>query len=161
MRKLEVQRLGLLTTVQDWPGRAFRLGNRVLGNPEGAAGLKCRKTAAALRFPDDARICVTGAVAPVTLDGEPVPQWQSVTVPPGAAVDIGVVDGPDMRCCLLVAGGIYEPGYLGSTATFTLGRFDGHDGRPLRAEDVLTIGEDPAIGHRWQVASRWPSTSAS
>lgn len=185
MTTLEVMRPGMLTTVQDWPGRvgywhvgvppsgpmddlSFRIGNRVLGNPEGAAGLECTKAGPALRFPDGARICVTGAPVRVTLDGLPVPQWQSIRVPTGAVVDVGIVDGPGMRCYLLVAGALQEHEYLGSTATFTLGSFGGHDGRPVRAGDVLSVGEDPgpvsarparaaieeqpAIGHRWQVA---------
>ena len=74
---------GMLTTVQDWPGRigywqvgvppsgpmddlSFRLGNRVLGNPEGAAGLECTRGGPALRFPTAARVCVTGAPVSVT-----------------------------------------------------------------------------------------------
>lgn len=185
MNTIEVVRAGMLTTVQDWPGRvgywhvgvppsgpmddlSFRIGNRVLGNAEGAAGLECTKAGPALRFPGGARICVTGAPVPVTLDGRPVPQWQSVLVPAGGVVDIGIVDGPGMRCYLLVAGGLREDEYLGSTATFTLGTFGGHDGRPVRAGDVLIAGDDPgplsarparaaieeqpAIGHRWEVA---------
>ena len=82
MTAIEVVRPGMLTTVQDWPGRigywhvgvppsgpmddlSFRIGNRVLGNPEGAAGLECTRGGPALRFPDGGRVCVTGA--PVTL----------------------------------------------------------------------------------------------
>ncbi len=185
MNTVEVVRRGLLTTIQDWPGRvgywhvgvppsgpmddlSFRIGNRVLGNPEGAAGLECTKAGVALRFKNSARVCVTGAAAPVTLDGRPVAQWRSITVPAGGLLDIGVVDGPGMRCYLLIAGGFCEPEYLGSSATFTLGCFGGHDGRPLRDGDLLTFGADPgpasarparaaideqpAIGHRWQVA---------
>ena len=78
MRTIEVVRPGMLTTVQDWPGRvgywhigvppsgpmddlSFRIGNRVLGNAEGAAGLECTRGGPALRFPDGGRVCVTGA----------------------------------------------------------------------------------------------------
>ena len=111
MNTIEVVRPGMLTTVQDWPGRvgywhvgvppsgpmddlSFRIGNRVLGNPEGSAGLECTKAGPALRFPHGGRVCVTGAAAPVTLDGSPVPRWQSVTVPAGGVLDVGMVDGP-------------------------------------------------------------------
>ena len=75
---IEVVAPGMLTTVQDWPGRigywhigvppsgpmddlSFRIGNRVLGNPEGAAGLECTRGGPTLRFPDGGRVCVTGA----------------------------------------------------------------------------------------------------
>ncbi|MGJ6123639.1 5-oxoprolinase/urea amidolyase family protein [Mycolicibacterium sp. Y3] len=185
---IEVLRPGMLTTVQDWPGRvgywhigvppsgpmddlSFRIGNRVLGNDEGLPGLECTRGGPALRFPEGGRVCVTGAPAPVTLDGTPVPQWQSVTVPAGGVLDVGMLSGPGMRCYVLIAGGLVEPEYLGSTATFTLGTFGGHDGRPLREGDTLATGvdpgphqdwpdrdaraaieEQPSIGHRWEIA---------
>lgn len=185
---IEVLRPGMLTTVQDWPGRvgywhigvppsgpmddlSFRIGNRVLGNDEGLPGLECTRGGPALRFPEGGRVCVTGAPVPVTLDGTPVPQWQSVTVPAGGVLDVGMLSGPGMRCYVLIAGGLVEPEYLGSTATFTLGTFGGHDGRPLREGDTLATGvdpgphqdwpdrdaraaieEQPSIGHRWEIA---------
>jgi urea carboxylase len=185
MTAIEVVRPGMLTTVQDWPGRtgfwhvgvppsgpmddlSFRLGNRVLGNPQSAAGLECTRGGPALRFPDGARVCITGAPVSVTLNGAPVPQWQSITIPADGALDIAPMTGPGMRCYVLVAGGLQESEYLGSTATFTLGAFGGHGGRPLREGDVLTAGvdsgqrngrparvaidEQPSIGHRWEVA---------
>jgi urea carboxylase len=188
MSTIEVVRPGMLTTVQDWPGRvgfwhigvppsgpmddlSFRIGNRVLGNPEGVAGLECTRGGPALRFLDGARVCVAGAPVDVTVDGLAVPQWQSVNVPAGGVLDVGMLTGPGMRCYVLVAGGLVEPEYLGSTATFTLGAFGGHGGRPLRESDVLTVGTDPgphelwpdraaraaideqpSIGHRWEIA---------
>ncbi|CAN5577037.1 5-oxoprolinase/urea amidolyase family protein [soil metagenome] len=179
---------GMLTTVQDWPGRvgywhigvppsgpmddlSFRIGNRLLGNPEGAAGLECTRGGPTLSFPDGGRLCVTGAPVPITVDGSPVPQWQAISVPEGATVVVGGVTGPGMRCYVLFAGGLVEPEYLGSTSTFTLAAFGGHDGRGLRADDQLTVGADPgphelrperaaraaieeqpSIGHRWELA---------
>ncbi|ANW65532.1 urea amidolyase [Mycobacterium sp. djl-10] len=186
--KVDVVEPGMLTTVQDWPGRigywhigvppsgpmddlSFRLGNRLLGNPEGAPGLECTRGGPTLRFPDGARVCVTGAPTPVNLDGAAVPQWQSVTVPPGGTLSVGTVTGPGMRTYVLFAGGLVEPVYLDSTATFTMAAFGGHEGRALRAGDDLTIGvdpgpgelrseraaraaieEQPSIGHRWELA---------
>ena len=185
MTDIEVLRPGMLTTVQDWPGRvgywhvgvppsgpmddlSFRIGNRVLGNPEGIAGLECTRGGPALRFPTGGRVCVTGAPVAVNLGGVAIPQWQSVTVPAGGVLDVGMLTGPGMRCYVLLAGGLFEPEYLGSTATFTLGAFGGHQGRPLRAGDVLSAGADPgpltdrparaaieeqpSIGHRWEIA---------
>jgi len=188
MSTIEVVRPGMLTTVQDWPGRvgfwhigvppsgpmddlSFRIGNRVLGNPEGVAGLECTRGGPRLHFPDEARVCVTGAPVDVTVDGVAVAQWRSVTVPAGGVLDVGMLTGPGMRCYVLVAGGLIEPEYLGSTATFTLGTFGGHAGRPLREGDALAVGDDPgphelwpdraaraaieeqpSIGHRWEIA---------
>jgi urea carboxylase len=158
-----VDRPGMLATVQDWPGRvgywqigvppsgpmddlSFRLGNVAVGNPEGAPGLEFAMSGPALRFAADTVVCVTGAPVPVRVDGVAVPMWQPVTVSAGGLLDIGTVSGPGLRIYLLVQGGIDVPDYMGSGATFTLGRFGGHEGRVLQAGDVLTVG-DAAVNH--------------
>ena len=181
---IEVVSPGMFTTVQDWPGRvgywhvgvppsgpmddlSFRIGNQVLGNPEGAAGLECTKAGPALRFSNPAWVCVTGAAVPVRLDGAPVAQWQSVRIPAGGLLEIGVIAGPGMRCYVLIEGGVAAPEFLGSAATFTQGVFGGHHGRALRESDRLSAvglgGAPPAltrapsqiqpsIGRHWQLA---------
>ncbi|WP_082857186.1 5-oxoprolinase/urea amidolyase family protein [Nocardia nova] len=179
---IEVVRPGMLTTVQDWPGRvgywhvgvppsgpmddlSFRLGNRALGNDEGAAGLECTLAGPALRFRTATRVCVTGAPATVTVDGERVRQWRTVEVPAGGTLDIGAVQGPGMRTYVLFAGGLALPDYLGSAATFTLGRFGGGTGAALRDGDRLPLGEatgpigagvpmaeQPVLTRRWELA---------
>nr|WP_227834046.1 5-oxoprolinase/urea amidolyase family protein [Nocardia macrotermitis] len=180
--EIEVLRPGMLTTVQDWPGRvgfwhvgvppsgpmddlSFRLGNRALGNAEGAAGLECTLGGPALRFEREVRVCVTGAPAPVTVDGVPVPQWRTVRVPAGGVLDVGPVTGPGMRTYILFEGGLELPEYLGSTATFTLGGFGGGTGAALRAADRLPLDtatgtvtsgvptdDRPMLSHRWELA---------
>ena len=152
--RIEVERAGTLTTVQDWPGRqgswsigvppsgpmddrSLRLGNLALGNPEGAAGLECTASGPALRVRTDTLVCVTGAPVTVTVDGRPVAMWEPVIVAAGAVLDVGPCDGPGLRTYVLVAGGLDVPDYLGSRATFTLGGFGGHGGRALVVGDVL------------------------
>jgi urea carboxylase len=144
-------------TVQDWPGRvgywavgvppsgpmddlSFRLGNRVVGNPEGAAGLECEVHGPSLRFHRPAVVCLAGADMGALLDGEPVPRWAPVGVPPGAVLACGPVAAPGARGYVLVRGGVDVPPHLGSRSTFTLGGFGGHGGRPLRVGDVLRLG---------------------
>jgi urea carboxylase len=181
--RIEVLRAGTMTTVQDWPGRtglwqvgvppsgpmddrSFRLGNRVLGNPEGTPGLECTLQGPALRFTAGATICVTGADAPVTLDGAPVERYAPVRVPAGATLDVGTAGGRGLRVYVLVAGGLDVPAFLGSAATFTLGQFGGHGGRALRPGDVLVPGEAaaatgapilpgerPALAHAWRIGA--------
>jgi urea carboxylase len=143
---LEVLRPGTMTTVQDWPGRvgywhvgvppsgpmddrSFRLGNRALGNPEGAPGLECLLDGPTLRATAPVTVCVTGA--PVE-----VPMWEPIRLEPGEELALGKIAGPGLRTYVLVAGGLVAEPYLGSRATFTLGRF----GRPLRRGDVLQRG---------------------
>ncbi|KQR11873.1 urea carboxylase [Cellulomonas sp. Leaf334] len=154
--RIEVVRPGMLTTVQDWPGRtglwhvgippsgpmddlSFRLGNTALGNPEGAPGLECTMAGPELRFVTGATVMVTGAPATVALDDAPVPQWEPVEIPPGGVLAIGA-PAVGMRTYLLVRGGLDVPQVLGSAATFDLGRIGGTTGVPLRLGDQLAIG---------------------
>ncbi|MER7567361.1 5-oxoprolinase/urea amidolyase family protein [Streptomyces sp. NPDC097941] len=152
--RIEVVAAGTLTTVQDWPGRtgywqvgvppsgpmddlSFRLGNRALGNSEAAPGLECTLQGPSLRFTHPTTVCVTGAPAPVTVDGTPVAQWEPVTVPAGSVLEIGAPAEHGLRTYVLFTGGLDVPAFLGSASTFTLGRFGGHGGRALRTGDVL------------------------
>ncbi|MGW3107384.1 5-oxoprolinase/urea amidolyase family protein [Streptomyces sp. NPDC001100] len=179
--RIEIVAGGTLTTVQDWPGRtgywqvgvppcgpmddlSFRLGNRALGNDEGTPGLECTLQGPTLRFTHATTVCVTGAPAPVTVDGVPVPQWEPVTVPAGAVLEIGAPAEHGLRTYVLFAGGLDVPAFLGSASTFTLGRFGGHGGRALRTGDVLHGGavtggapvppaDRPVFGTVWDVAA--------
>ncbi|MFE0026221.1 urea carboxylase [Amycolatopsis sp. NPDC059021] len=158
--RIEVRRGGTMTTVQEWPGRtgfwhvgvppsgpmddrSFRLGNAALGNPEGAAGVECTVDGVTLRFSRATAICVTGAPAPVTLDGREIPLWTPIVVPAGSELDVGACTA-GLRSYVLVRGGVDVPAFLGSAATFTLGKFGGHGGRTLAAGDVLSPGPAPA-----------------
>ncbi|MET7681739.1 5-oxoprolinase/urea amidolyase family protein [Streptomyces sp. NPDC005423] len=177
--RVEVVSGGTLTTVQDWPGRtgywqvgvppcgpmddlSFRLGNRALGNHEGAPGLECTLQGPSLRFTHATTVCVTGAPASVTVDGGEAAAWEPVTVPAGAVLEIGAPTAAGLRTYVLFAGGLDVPAFLGSASTFTLGRFGGHGGRALRTGDVLhggtvAVGEPvpvadrPVFGTEWRV----------
>ena len=152
----EVLSAGTQTTVQDYQGRlgywavgvppsgpmddrALRLGNRLLGNPEGAAGLEITMSGPLLRFNTDAVVAVTGAPIPLTLDGVAQPMDTALFVPAGSTLALGTIAGAGARSYLTVRGGLQVPDYLGSKSTFTLGQFGGHGGRALRAGDVLHL----------------------
>lgn len=177
--RIEVVSAGTLTTVQDWPGRtgywqvgvppcgpmddlSFRLGNRALGNHEGAAGLECTLQGPSLKFSHATTVCVTGAPAPVTVDGSAVAQWEPVTVPAGAVLDIGAPQEHGLRTYVLFARGLDVPAFLGSASTFTLGRFGGHGGRALRTGDVLhgggraegrPVDDPPRFTRTWHIGA--------
>ncbi|WP_236206850.1 urea carboxylase [Pseudomonas tohonis] len=153
---VEVLGAGTQTTVQDYPGRlgywavgvppsgpmdsrALRLGNRLLGNAEGAAALEITMSGPTLRFNTDAVVAVTGAPIPLSLDGQPQPLNTALRVPAGATLTLGTIAGAGARSYLCLRGGLQLPDYLGSKSTFTLGQFGGHGGRALRAGDVLHL----------------------
>ncbi|WP_095158749.1 urea carboxylase [Pseudomonas sp. Irchel 3E13] len=152
----EVLAGGTLTSVQDFPGRlgywavgvppsgpmdsrALRHGNRLLGNPEGMAGLEITMSGPTLRFNCDAVVAVTGAALPVSLDGIEQPMDTALLIPAGSTLSLGAITGAGARSYLCLRGGLELPDYLGSKSTFTLGQFGGHAGRALRAGDVLHL----------------------
>ena len=152
---MEVLSPGTLTTVQDYPGRqghwdvgvppsgpfddwSFRLGNRLLGNPDEAAGLEITLNGPTLRFHRATQIVLAGAELPAILDGTAISGWQVIDVPAGATLTLGKA-AVGARAYLLVRGGIDCPRYLGSRSTFTLGQFGGHGGRALRSGDMLDL----------------------
>ena len=152
---VEVLDPGIFTTVQDYPGRlgywgvgvppsgpmddyAFRLANRIVGNPGEAAGLECTLAGPTVRFHHDSMVAVTGAPCPVELDGNAVPMWSPLPVAAGQTLMVGHVTA-GCRTYLAVRNGIDVPPYLGSRSTFVLGQFGGHAGRTLRAGDMLPI----------------------
>jgi urea carboxylase len=153
---IEVLQPGTMTTVQDWPGRegywdigvppsgpmdayALRIGNRIIGNPEGAAALEMTATGATLRFTCDALIALTGASMQARVDGEAIEFWKPVQITAGSVLALGPVEGGGQRSYLAVQGSFDLPDYMGSRSTFTLGKFGGHGGRALRVGDVLRL----------------------
>ncbi|MFT3830368.1 MAG: urea carboxylase [Opitutaceae bacterium] len=155
---LEVLDGGTQTTVQDYPGRlghwdvgvppsgpmdplAFRLANRLVGNPASAAGLEITLSGPTLRFNTAATVALTGAALAATLDGKPVAAWRALKVKAGQTLRLGALTGAGMRAYLAIRHGFDVPDYLGSKSTFTLGLFGGHAGRALRTGDVLRVND--------------------
>src|SRR5712692_2595449 len=99
MRVIQVQSPGLLTTVQDLGREGYgpmgvspsgaadpislRLGNRLVGNADGAAGLEMTLLGGTFVFPEGATLALTGSDFGATLDGAPVELWTSVEASPG------------------------------------------------------------------------------
>ncbi|HWJ35307.1 MAG TPA: urea carboxylase [Steroidobacteraceae bacterium] len=160
---LEVISGGTQTTVQDYPGRtgywnigvppsgpmddvSFRLVNRAVGNRPDAAALEITVSGPTLKFDADALICLGGATMAADIGGEPVPFWTPHAVRAGETLRIGGVTAAGCRAYLAVRGGFDVPEYLGSRATFTLGKFGGHGGRALQAGDILHVGRFEGSG---------------
>ncbi|MCW3013930.1 MAG: urea amidolyase related protein, partial [Solirubrobacterales bacterium] len=156
MTVIEVMSPGTQTTVQDWPGRvgyweagvppsgpmddrSFRIGNLLVGNPEGAAGLEVTLSGPRLRFAAETVVAVTGAPLAVTVDGEVVPQWAPVTVPAGAVLKLGAIRGVGLRAYVLVRGGLEGVVTLGSRAAFGPGALGAGGGGALSKDMTLTV----------------------
>jgi len=150
---------GLLTTVQDLgrPGYqrlgippsgpldrpAFVLANRLVGNPDGAAGLELTLRGPRLEARRACLVAVTGADMGLTINGQAAPGWTAVRLRPGDVVAFRMVTA-GCRAYLAVAGGLDLPPVLGSRSTYLRGRLGGLDGRPLQKGDALPVGAPPA-----------------
>ncbi|HSK83392.1 MAG TPA: biotin-dependent carboxyltransferase family protein [Rubrobacter sp.] len=153
---IRVQSPGLLTTVQD-TGRlgeyaigmppsgamdvfSYQVGNYIVGNEEGAAGLEMTYLGPELEFTEDAVIAITGAEMPPKINGEEAPTWEVVAVGAGDVLSFDYL-GSGARSYLAVAGGIDVPIFMHSRSTYTLIGLGGLEGRALQEGDELEVGE--------------------
>ena len=156
MAALKILRAGLFTTVQDcgrWgyqaegvpvsgamDGYSHRLANRVIGNPLDAATLEVTLMGPHVEFSDAAVFAVAGAHFQLTLNDSPVPMNHKVEAGPGSCLRFGErMRGA--RAYLAVAGGVDVARVLGSRSTHAVSRMGGHEGRALRAGDVLPVAD--------------------
>jgi antagonist of KipI len=155
MSAIQVQAPGLLTTVQDLGREGFgpigvspsgaadpislRLGNRLVGNVESAAGLEMTLLGGTFLCSEGAILALTGSDFAATLDGATVALGTSFEVAPGQTLRLGSTRS-GARSYLCVQGGIAVPPFLRSASTHILSGLGGFDGRPLREGDLLHIG---------------------
>ena len=155
---IRVRQPGLLSTVQD-TGRfgeyaigmppsgamdvfSYEVGNYLVGNEEGAAGLEITYFGPELEFTEAAVIAVTGAEMPPKINGEEAPTWEALEVGEGDVLSFDYLRN-GARSYLAVAGGIDVPVFMHSRSTYTLIGLGGHEGRALQEGDELEVGEAP------------------
>jgi KipI family sensor histidine kinase inhibitor len=129
--------------------RALVLGNRLLGNDPGSAGVEIALSGPRLRFGAAALAVLTGADLGAALDGTPLPCWQPFAIDPGQALAFTrpARPGSGLRAYLCLDGGVATSPVMDSRSTDLFGRIGGIGGRALRTGDVLPLGppaEDPA-----------------
>lgn len=153
MKTLLVLVTGMLATVQDLgrPGHAgiglarsgaadrtaFRLANRLVGNPESAPGIEVTFGGLVVRADAHCTVAVTGATCPLMVDGTPQPVNTVLHLPPGGESRLGAPSA-GLRSYVAVRGGIAVPTELGSAAT---DRMSGLGPPPLAPGTVLPVGE--------------------
>jgi len=157
---IEVLKPGLLTTVQDqgrWGYQAYGVGisgamdslalaagNLLVGNPEGAAGLEMTIQGPSLKFHGETWFAVTGADLAPRMDGSPLANWTVCRASPGAILSFGPRRS-GVRAYLAAGGGLDVPVIMDSRSTYLLGGFGGLEGRALKAQDRLRVGNGTAI----------------
>lgn len=158
---LLIHEAGPLTTIQDAgrPGylrmgipasgpmdrEAFLLANRLVGNPDGAAGFESTLVGPRVEFRDGRLVAITGAEMPVTLNGTEAPRWEAIRVRGGDVLRLGPAK-TGVRAYLAVSGGVDTPPALGSRATYLRGQLGGFHGRALKKGDVVPLGQSQGSG---------------
>ena len=160
-RRLDIISGGTQTTIQDARGRrgywhvgappsgafdtyTFRLLNRLLDNDIDEAGFEVAVQGPSFTVSCDTTIAWGGANTEFTCDGNLISPYQAYRVSAGSVLEMGALKTTGARAYIAFSGGLACPVYLGSRSTFTLGRFGGHNGRALRAGDVLNLGSEQA-----------------
>jgi len=164
-----VREPGLFTTVQDLGREGFgpmgvspsgaadavslRVGNRLVGNAQEAAGLEMTLLGGTFAFPDGAVVALAGSNFGATLDGKAAELWTSFEAKPGQALKLGPTQ-TGARCFLCVRGGIEVKAFLGSASTHILSGLGGFEGRALRKGDVLMIGATSGSARQRRLSAR-------
>jgi biotin-dependent carboxylase-like uncharacterized protein len=126
---------------------ALRLGNRLLGNPEDAAGVEVLVGGMSVRFLRATTFALTGAPAPTRLAGLAV--GHAAVHRAGTGQLLAMSPPPfGLWSYLTVGGGIDAPPTLASRSTDTL---SGIGPSPLRPGDLLSVGPRPRATSRCDV----------
>lgn len=153
---VEFVRPGSYTTIQDLPGRveaghgvplsgpadqlSFQLANIIVGNHRNTEGLEISLKGPKMVFHTAAIICLAGGPFSFKVNGQTVPMFSAIQIPPGSNVTIGKATGNCLRAYLAIKGGLPDVAtYLGlksCTPTLSLG---GHQGRTIADGDCLSI----------------------
>ncbi len=157
-----VQQPGLLSLLQD-RGRygahdmglttggpldftAFDWANRLLGNAVNATGLEISFGGLTLEAEVETSFVITGAEVPCKLNGDSIPQWQTLDIRAGERLEIGFAS-KGTRSYLAVSGGFDIDPSFGSSSTVVREKVGGIHGDKLQAGDRLPCATGKIESH--------------
>jgi antagonist of KipI len=153
---LRVIEKGLITTFQDL-GRygyqqfgvvvsgamdslALQLGNIVVGNKRGEAGMEITMIGPELVALTDMTIAITGGDLSPKINGKSAPLWKSIVIQEGDTITFGrPIQG--IRAYLTVSGGFQAPLIMGSKSTYIKAGI----GKPIEDGDILYSESDRIV----------------
>lgn len=156
MGKIKILNPGMMTTVQDL-GRsgyqqfgvsisgamdqvAARMANILVGNKENEGLLEATIMGPKIEFLDTCVIAVTGGDLQPAINNNPIDMNKSIKVNQGDILSFrGIKKG--CRSYIGFSGGVDVPVVMGSKSTFLKAKIGGFEGRVLKVNDILPIGE--------------------
>ncbi|MHB8190217.1 MAG: 5-oxoprolinase subunit C family protein [Ferrimicrobium sp.] len=151
-RQITVLRAGSLTLIEDGgraglghlavppsgalDTRSWRLANRLVGNEEDAAVLETTMNGVAFQVGSQCVAAITGALAPVTVDGRPAAWGIPLMLTTGQVLNVGLAIA-GVRSYVALSGGVDVSPIFSSRATDLL---SGLGPLPLFDGDVLPLG---------------------
>ena len=162
MNSFRIIEPGLSTTIQD-TGRLGLLGagitqggatdpfmmalaNTLVSNPPDAAVLELTLGALQLEVTGAFSVCLTGAPCDLAINGDPADMAGPHLVSTGDLITVGKCH-EGIYSFLAMSGGIDTPPVLGSRSTVVREGLGGLDGRRLRADDILMLGDSLDVDH--------------
>ena len=130
---------------------ALRAGNLLVGNAPNAAAIEMTLIGGTFEFESDTVVALTGSDF-----GAGVSLWTPTEIKAGTVLRCGPTRS-GARCYLAVRGGIAVPKVMGSASVHVM---TGVGGRPLRAGDLLPVGNE-VIRRPRQPATGVPAHSPS
>ncbi len=141
---------------------AHRIANLLVGNDDDAAALECTLGGVALQFDTTTLVALAGRDITASLDGTPIPAWRPFLAHPGQMLVLHT----GCRTTIAFAGGLDVPVVLDGRGTSLRAAFGGWEGRSLRRDDVLPLGEPTELGgrigrhleHRGRAVANWSAS---
>ena len=122
---------------------AFQIGNLLVGNRSGEAGLEITLNGPDLIFLGKAVVAVCGAPMECTLDGKRIDMWTRTPINAGQRLKIGKTTAGGCRSYLSIYGGFPTVAeWFGSKATSPGVAVGGYQGRQLSAGDLLGTAKE-------------------
>ena len=162
--ELIIRKSGMLTSVQDlgrWGYQssgvpvagamdlpALRIGNAMLGNPEGAAALEVTLLGPEIEVKGSGAAVFAGADLGFSVNGRMIGSWQAVVLKEGDVISFSGPKGAGCRGNLCFAGGIDVPVVMNSRTTYMRAKIGGVEGRALKSGDVVKVGEPAPLWKR-------------
>ncbi|HEY3177495.1 MAG TPA: biotin-dependent carboxyltransferase family protein [Casimicrobiaceae bacterium] len=139
------QRYGVIVdgVMDEW---SHRVANMLVGNPETEATLEMTLIGPRLVFDDTALIAVCGADLSPQIGEYEVPMNKPVLLRAGSQLEF-VRRRSGCRAYLAINGGYDVAPIMESKSTYLRGGFGGFQGRALRKDDIIAIGQGDAASH--------------